>query len=290
MDSVFVRSTFDLRDKSVLKFDREKVDSVELATPEHSVRLTRTNGDWHIAEPLNVRADYGTADSIVSRLSTVQMRAIVSSDAPAPDALKKYGLDRPAATATVATGSARAALLIGGEADQGTRYAKDASRPLVFTVETGLLDDLKKPADDFRRKDLFEFRPFNATHLEITRGGKTFVFDRMKDSDPKAAATEKWRQTAPTARDIDLQKMDSFLSGVSNLRVDSWMEKTPALGLDNPELALVVKFDSSKREERVAFSKQGSDLHAARSDEPGAAKVSTTDYDTAVKALDDVLK
>ena len=93
-----------------------------------------------------------------------------------------------------------------------------------------------------------------------------------------------------TARDIDLQKMDSFLSGFSNLRVDSWVEKTAALGLDAPELSLVVKFDDGKKEERVAFAKKAADLHASRSDEPGAAKVLASDYDTAVRALDDVLK
>ncbi|MGE5814201.1 MAG: DUF4340 domain-containing protein [Acidobacteriota bacterium] len=290
MESVFVRSTFDLRDKAVLKFDRDKVEAVELVTPDHSTRLTRSATDWRIAEPLQVRADFGTADSVVSRLASSQMRALVSSDPPAPADLKKYGLDKPAVSATVAAGSARATLLIGAETDQSTRYAKDASRPLVFTVESSLLDDLKKPASDFRRKDLFEFRPFNATHIEMTRGGKTYVFDRVKNTDPKAPVTEKWHQSAPAARDVELQKMDSFLSGLSNLRVESWADKTPALGLDTPDLTILVKFDDGKKEERVAFAKKGPDLHATRGDEPGAAKVSTSDYDTAVRALDDVLK
>lgn len=290
MEGVFVRSTFDLRDKAILKFDREKVEAVELVTPDHSVKLARSANDWRITEPLQVRADFGTADSVVSRLASAQMRALTSSETPTPEDFKKYGLDKPAVTATVVTGSARATFLIGGEADQSTRYAKDASRALVFTVESSLLDDLKKPASDFRRKDLFEFRPFNATHLEITRGGKVYVFDRVKETDPKAAATQKWHQSSPSARDIDLQKMDSFVSGLSNLRVDSWEEKTPALGLDSPELTILVKFDDGKKEERVAFAKKGTDLHAARNDEPGAAKVSASDYDTAVRALDDILK
>jgi hypothetical protein len=290
MESVFVRSTFDLRDKTVLKFDREKVEGVELVAPEHTVKLARSANDWRIAQPLQVRADFGTADSVVSRLATTQMRALTSSETPTPADLKKYGLDKPVVTATVLAGSARATLEIGAEAEQGTRYARDLSRPLVFTVDASLADDLKKPAADFRRKDLFEFRPFNATHLEIIRGGKTFVFDRVKETDPKAAGTQKWRQTTPSARDIELSKMDSFLSGVSNLRVDSWVDRSPALGLDSPELTIAVKFDDGKREERVAFAKKGTDVHAIRSDEPGAAKVSATDYDTAVRALDDVLK
>ena len=31
---------------------------------------------------------------------------------------------------------------------------------MVFTVDTTLQTDLKKPADDYRNKDVFEFRPF----------------------------------------------------------------------------------------------------------------------------------
>lgn len=290
MEGVFIRSTFDLRDKSILKFDRDRVEAMELATPDHTVKLTRSTNEWRIAEPLQVRADFGTADSVVSRLANSQMRALIGSDPPTPAALKMYGLDKPAATVTVTAGSARATLQLGAVTDQSTRYAKDASRPLVFTVEASLFDDLAKVPSEFRRKDLFEFRPFNATHLEITRGGKTYVLDRVKETDPKAAGTQKWRQTQPSARDVELQKMDSFLSGFSNIRAESWVDKTPTLGLDAPELTIQVKFEDGKREERVAFAKKGSDVHAMRADEPGAAKVSATDYDTAIRALDDVLK
>ena len=34
LDSTFNRSTFDLRDKTVLKLDREKVDSLEIASKD----------------------------------------------------------------------------------------------------------------------------------------------------------------------------------------------------------------------------------------------------------------
>ena len=41
-------------------------------------------------------------------------------------------------------------------------------------------DDLKKTGDDFRRKDVFEFRPYNATRVEIKRGTETLVFEKAK--------------------------------------------------------------------------------------------------------------
>src|SRR5207244_1206599 len=104
---------------------------------------------------------------LVGRLQSVQMKSIVADQASPAD-LKKYGLDKPEATVNLALGSSRATLLIGSKADKdNTLYARDASKPAVVTVEQSLLDDLKKDADNYRRKDLFEFRPFNATHIEL---------------------------------------------------------------------------------------------------------------------------
>lgn len=290
MESVFVRTTFDLRDKTALKFDRDKVNALELQpTGGQMVRLTRAEpNEWQIVDPVKVRADFGATEAVVGNLATAQMRSLVSSDAQGA-ALKEYGLDRPAARATVAAGSARASLEIGSATKEGTFYARDTSRPLVFTVDSSLVDDLKKTAADFRRKDVFDFRPFNATHLEITQGGTTYVFDKVKKNDPKSPTTDVWRQKSPSARDIDIQKMDSFLSGFSTLRAESWAESSAAAGAA-PALTLAVTFDDGRKQERVAFTRKGTDVFAMRADEPGVAKVSATDYDSAARALDAVVK
>jgi hypothetical protein len=145
---------------------------------------------------------------------------------------------------------------------------------------------LNKPAAEFRRKDLFEFRPFNATRVEVARSGQALVFEKTKNTDKNAPTTEKWRQISPAARDVDMQKMDSFLSGFSNLRIESWPAGAGAA--PTPEITLTVKFDDGKKEERVTFSRAGTAVHARRSDEPGVASLSPTDYETAVRALDEV--
>jgi hypothetical protein len=289
MEAVFVRSTFDLRNKAVLVFDRDRIERVEIASADRRLALTHAPSEWRIAEPLKGRADFGAAEGLVGRLTTAQMRSVVSNDTPNPAGLQEYGLAAPALAVTLAGGSARAVLKIGGTNPEGNYYAMDTARPLVFTVEPSLVDELKKPAADFRRKDIFEFRPFNATRVELVRNGQSIAFELVKNLDPKAVTTDRWRQVAP-ARDLDRQKMDSFLSAFSNLRVDSWTEKTDGLGLDAPQLAFAVKFEDGKKEERIAFAKKGADVFASRSGEPGAAKVPSTDYDAAVRALDDLLK
>ena len=131
------------------------------------------------------------------------MKSIVTENATPAD-LKKYGLDKPEATVNLNAGSARATLLVGGKAADNTVYARDASKPVVVTVESALLDDLKKSADDYRRKDIFEFRPFNANRVEMTRNGQTVVLERVKGTGENAADT--WKRVSPTAADVDRDK------------------------------------------------------------------------------------
>jgi hypothetical protein len=78
-------------------------------------------------------------------------------DAPDP---KKYGLDQPAATVRIGSGSSQATLVLGAKADNGDVYARDLARPLVFTLEAPLLDELKKDPSEYRQKDLFDARSF----------------------------------------------------------------------------------------------------------------------------------
>jgi hypothetical protein len=286
-ETTFNRTTFDLREKVLLKFDREKVDALDVTAGGKTLAIAKDGGDWKITKPVATRADFGAVEGLVGRLQTAQMKSIVADEA-APVDLKKYGLDKPEATVNLNAGSARATLLIGGKAADNTVYARDASKPAVVTVESALIDDLKKGADDYRRKDLFEFRPFNATHIEIARNGQTVVLDRAKGQGDNAP--DKWRRVSPTAGDVDKDKMDSLLSKLSNMRASSFVEATAKTGLDKPALTVTVKFDEGKKEEKVTFGQSGSDVFAARPGEPGAAKTDSTDFNEAIKSVDEVSK
>ena len=283
LDSTFNRGTFDLRDKSVLKLDREQIDLVELTASGQTTRLEKKNGEWQITEPASGRAEFGAVDGLVSRVSSLQMKSIV------PDAsdVKKFGLDKPAATVRLGSGSSQATLLIGGPAETGSLYAKDLSRPAVFTVESTLLDDLKKGASEYRQKDLFDARSFNTSRLEIVRNGQTTVFEKTKVKDKDGKEQEKWRQTAPAARDVDAAKVDALISAATGARATGFVNSAAKTGLDKPELSLTFKYDEGK-EERVAFARTKDAAYASRVGSPGAAQVDASVIDAIVKALEDV--
>jgi hypothetical protein len=285
-ENTFNRTTFDLRDKVLLKFDREKVDAIDVSAGGKTLDLAKDGGDWKIRKPVASKADFGSVEGLIGKLQTAQMKSMVADD-PAPADLKKYGLDKPEATVNLGAGSARTTLQIGAKAPDGnTVYARDASRPAVVTIEASLLDDLKKGADDYRRKDLFEFRPFNATHMELTRNGQTIVLDRVKGQGENAPDT--WHRASPNPGDVDKEKMDGLLAKLSNMRASSFVDSTAKTGTDKPALVVTVKFDEGKKEEKVTFGQAGSDVYAVRTGEPGAAKADTADFNDVTKSFDEI--
>jgi hypothetical protein len=178
--------------------------------------------------------------------------------------------------------------VLGGKAADNTIYARDASKPAVVTVESALLDDLKKGADDYRRKDIFEFRPFNANRLEVTRNGQTVALEKVKGTGDNAQ--DKWRRLSPTPADADREKVDALTSKLSNMRATSFVESTANTGVDKPAMSVTVKFDDGKKEEKVTFGQSGNDVFVVRSGEPGAAKVDVADFNDVIKALDELAK
>jgi hypothetical protein len=276
LDATFNKSAFDLRDKTILKIDRDKVGRVEIAAGDRTVTLDKQGADWRVTTPFDARADFSAVEGILGRLNSTPMKSIAASDATGK-ALKEYGLDKPSATIRVTSGSAQAGLAIGKSAGEGVVYARDVSRPLVFTIDSSLADELKKPADEFRIKDLFDARAFNTTRVEVTRQGVTLAFEKDK---------ENWKQVTPSAKAADTAKVEALLTALTNTRATGFEPKAAATGLDAPELTATLKFDEGKQTEKVAFGKKGSDAFARRDGDTAAAKIDASTLDSIIKAFD----
>jgi hypothetical protein len=273
LDAIFNKTPFDLRDKAVLKFERDKADGIEVVDGSTTLQFARSGTDWRIVKPVAVRADYAAIEGLMTRLSSTHMQKVV---APEAGDLKAYGLDRPALTAAVLSGSSRATLLI-GRADEGGRFAKDAARPEVFTIEESLFTDLAKDVPEYRRKDMFDARSFTASRIETRRGDETLAFEKTT-----VDSKETWRNAA--GQNVDIAKVEDLLTKLSNMRAQSF-EAAAHASLKMPALTVTVRFDDNKTES-VTFGRSGTDVFAGRADEPGTARVEAVTFDETIKALD----
>ena len=284
LEDTFNKSPFDLREKSVLTFSRDGADALAITRGTSRVALTKSGSDWRVSAPMNAAADFTAVDGIIGRLFQARMAGLVTADGTGN--LRDYGLDRPQAVVTVGSGSAQAELAIGASAEDETLvYARDLSRPLVFTIEKTLLDELTKTPDDLRTKDVFGFRSFNASAFEITSSGTTYTFTKAAGEGENAAGV--WSMTSPTSKVPDATKMTDLLTTTSNLRAESFAASAFASG-DTLTVTVTYTDVSSPTTETVTFRKSGTVVHAIRADEPGAAIVSTTDYDRVIALLQEI--
>ena len=275
LDSTFNKNTFALRDRRILVFDRNMVDGLDLTSGTAKTSLAKTGSEWRLTSPISVRADFAAVEGALERLSSTQMQGIVDAEGKDP---AKYGLAKPTGTIAVKTGSSSAALTL-GSTENALLYAKDSSRPMVFTVAPVLKDDVIRTTADFRRKDLFDGRAFTATRAEFKRGDETIVLEKSKEKDNM----DVWKSSG---KDVDAAKVDDLLTKATGLRAASFDDK-PNASLKTPALVVTVAFGENKQE-TVTFARTGTDVFASRSDEPGTAKVEGTGLDDVMKAIEAV--
>jgi hypothetical protein len=284
LEAAVDKPTFDFRDKTALTFDQTKVTSLELASASQTIRLEKSGDEWKIVKPVQAPADFTSVNGVLGQLQSMQMTALKEHPDEIKD-LKQYGLDKPVVVATIAMGTESKRFELGKEADPGAVWGRDPSKAAVFSTNNGVAMELQKTVANLRRKEVFDFRPFNTTRFEITRGKDTRAFERVKGTGENAVDT--WKQVAPAAKTVDSSNLEGALLDFSNLRAESFVATAgAATGHTNPAAVIVVKFDDGKKEERVVIGTTGSGVFATRADQPGALKIEPGKYEDAIKKLD----
>ncbi len=303
LESTFDKGAFGFRDKRILTFDREKIDRLDVAEGTAKTAVSRQADTWSVVAPVSARADFGVIEAVLSRLGNGQMKAIVWDPAapaapPAPSqpsrsqpaaaaaaakhSLKDYGLDPAEHRLTLGAGSTVAEILIGKATPEGDVYAKDASRSMVFTIEKALADDLTRHPADFRAKDVFGFRAFTGTRLEIARAGTTTAFERKKGTEKDAVL--KWVAVPPAPAATE-DTIEDLVNKVATLRAESFVDALPAGAAEFARIQTA--FDEGRKHDVVVIHQAGLDYYAVRQGEAGVAKLlapAVTDITTALDA------
>src|SRR5262245_21768561 len=80
LDSTFNKNTFALREKNILKFERDKAETVELTSGGSTLQFAKSGSEWKIVKPIAARGDFGAIEGIVERLSSAQMQALTAQE------------------------------------------------------------------------------------------------------------------------------------------------------------------------------------------------------------------
>ena len=218
------KRAFDLRDRRVLAFAKDEVMQVQRWGTGGETVLARAEPDWQMREPVAARAAAAAVDGLLDKIDQAEIEAFVAED-PDTAALATYGLGKRASQVEIAllVGENRAEkrLAIGGADEQGRWYARDASRPQVFLVDSTLVQELTKSISDLRDKKPLRFEREQVQRIVLTRGTAT-AFAADKDT------SGVWHLSEPMGRDAKSWKLNSLLSDLEQLEVEDFAKELPA--------------------------------------------------------------
>ncbi len=270
------KKIFDLRDKRVLTLDGDQLTRLEVESKGARYTLVKNpEGAWNLDLPPLVRVDRFTVEGLVSRLKSATMQSIVAEE---KKSLGRYGFGSPELRVQ-ASGFGGTQTLALGKKDDGRYYAMNSALDPVFTLDASFLTQFQKEPDDLRDKDLFSYSTFEVKRVEVAAPSGTRVFEKGEEN--------KWKQTAPAAKDLDTDKVETLLNDLRDLRAESFPRGTnlDAFGLAKPGYRFEVRFGDKNEEQTVEASKVGEHVYARRPSDPVACQVSSSALDDIEKAL-----
>ena len=242
-----------LRDRDVLDLNGADISAVALKDSSGGLALSKDASGWKITKPQPVDADQSAADSLVSSLDTAKFTAVVSEDsARAPKDLAQYGLSHPAVTLDLtAKGGKQFHLLIGKGTTKDTKdnfYARNASRPMIFQVDSNLYNSLDKKFFDLRDKSIVHFDSANISLIELKNSSGTIECSQGKN--------DEWTMVQPVANKGKSIQSWKVLDPLQNARATAIYDSpSPAILAHFARPAIVVTLtDKSGKTTTVSIS------------------------------------
>ncbi len=270
------KNVFDLRDKRIVSVPAGQLNRIEVVAEANRWTLAKNpQGIWDLVLPPAVRADRFTAEGIVSRLETGKMQGVVAEDKKNTG---KYGFGSPEITIR-ASGAGKTETLALGKQEDGRYYAMNSALDPVFTLDAGFLTDYQKGASELRAKDLFTFSTFEVKRLEVVTPAGSRTFEKQPEN--------KWKQTAPAAKDVPTEKVEALLDKLRDVRAESFAssENLRDYGLEKPAYRYKTQFGDKNETETVEAAKAGEHHYARRSTDVLPSEISKTALDEIEKAL-----
>jgi hypothetical protein len=277
LKSSLEKKLFDLRDRQAVTLKADQLQKIAVEYKGTNWTLEKNpEGVWDLQLPPQVRADRFTVDGLVSQLRGLTMQSIAAED-------KKQGGDYGLGTPTLhleLTGSDGTQTIVVGkkQKDAENYYATNTALDPVFTLGSDFVTQFQKTQADLREKDLFSYSSFDVKKVEVDTPKGHWAFEKQGN---------KWKETAPKSKNVNSDKMETFLSNLRDLRADSFPKgaNLADFGLAKPEYRFTVQSGDKNTTEIVEAAKSGDQVYARRSTDPLPSELAKTALDEVEKSL-----
>lgn len=248
----------DLRDRTLLAVDREKVDTIELVTPKGRTVLSKAGGTWSMKEPEEASADQRMVNDLLWVLTSTRVKEFVDDDAKT---LKPYGLDAPPVTVRLLDpqGKPLSTLTLAKASNDEGAYVRVGDSQAVTLVEARLYEQLDKGPFDFRLRQLLSFETWDVGKMELSRNGQEILLEKRK---------EQWELKKPKQVKAKYSAVIDLLNEIKNLKWQKVVAKGPTdlsfYGLDKPVATFTLTKTDGKSLGTVLLGKSEEDLVYAK--------------------------
>ena len=174
------KSFDDLRDRAVLHVASGQVSSFSLKNSSGDIDAAKQNNQWKFTKPTSAFADGDGIDSLLSSIENGRMTGVVSEN---PADLGKYGLANPSITFTATNDIGKQSTLVVGNKSGDKYFARDPSRPMIFSIADVVHTALTKTFGDLRDKKVAHFDSADMNRIEIHNEHGALTAIRKNETD-----------------------------------------------------------------------------------------------------------
>jgi hypothetical protein len=265
------KQPFDLRDKKIMHFKSPEVVELEIFTRNKGrVLLNREGVDWIISKPVQLKANSGEVESYLSRLTNGRVKEFIEES---PTDIRRYGLQKPLITIHVSCKDEQAGTsLIVGDSLNGEEtgfYAREKSRPALFTLEDWTVKNLNKGPFDFQEKKLITANGENITRIVVKRDEETSIVAQYDSA--------KWKLVNTDSLSFDENRLRRWVNAIRNYEVDELVsyksEAVTKYGLEQPAIRIIPYQNDLELGQILIGKKAGDYFYTKSADQPYIYKV-----------------
>lgn len=239
----------DLRDRTVLAVEREKVQRITVARGTATAILERDGKTWRLSGGVRGRADANRVEELLRELTGRGVKEFVAESAADP---ARYGLARPTARIALATDEkAPPYLLLLGRTDKGRGgvYARRGDAGPVLLLEERVARAVPDRLSDLRDKTLLLFSREDVEAVRLASPKGEVALERTAG---------RWEIVKPERLPADPKEVDRLLSDLAFARAQEFLADSGGdlrrFGLASPALTVTLR-EKGKEPVRLLLGK-----------------------------------
>ena len=244
--------------KKLFPFEKDAITAITLFRNNSTIALQKNDTIWNLVQPIDVKADKNTAESLASDFGSAKVERSLESD---PIDWKAFGLEHPSIKVMLATRNNKTFNIDFGDKDfnDSSVFAKIPGQEKILILPSSLLTNAEKNLFDFRDKVVMNFDKDQVKKLKILFKRKTYHL---------AKSGEDWSIQQPIQARADRSKVSSLLSDLNFARVEEFIEqKTTNLkkyGLHRPMAKVHLYLGENNAEKSLLIGKKDNSQYYAK--------------------------